>query len=401
MTEQPSTTRWFLLAIAVAIIAVGFGTLFSLSVFLLPIEESMHWPRAALSGVAMLGWVTMGVGSFVWGTLSDRIGVRIVLAAGGALLGLGMVLSSQATSLGQFYVTFGTMVGFAVGALYAPLNSAAARWFTARRGLAVGIVSAGIGLGTFVMAPFSRWLINVHDWRGAMLVLGDIAWLVIIPGALLIRETPRRDQGSGLASRTSTSESLSSIARISRAPQFWAIALTHFACCAAHAGPIFHMVTHVAEQGITAMSAATVFGVAGLASTGGRIMTGMLADRFGAKPTLVAILGYQALTLACYLIVGDLGAFYALGIGFGIAYGGVMPLYALVTRECFGEKVMGTAYGAVFLVSCLGMGVGAFGGGWFYDRLGSYAWMYGSAAAVGGLAVVLALTLRRPVAAIA
>ncbi len=112
----------------------------------------------------------------------------------------------------------------------------------------------------------------------------------------------------------------------------------------------------------------------------------MLADRFGAKPTLVAILGYQALTLACYLIVDDLGALYALGIGFGIAYGGVMPLYVLVTRECFGEKVMGTAYGGVFLVACLGMGVCAFGGGWFYERLGIYAWMYGSAFAVGGLA---------------
>jgi MFS family permease len=97
-----------------------------------------------------------------------------------------------------------------------------------------------------------------------------------------------------------------------------------------------------------------------------------------------------------YLFVKDVAPFYVLSVVFGVAYGGVMPLYALVTREYFGEKVMGAAYGGVFLVSTLGMGIGSFAGGVVYDRLGSYAWLYGGSFAIGALAVALALTFRPP-----
>ena len=128
----------------------------------------------------------------------------------------------------------------------------------------------------------------------------------------------------------------------------------------------------------------------------------MLADRVGIKPTLLAGLALQAAMIVLYLFVRDVGLFYGLAIVFGVAYGGVMPLYALVTREYFGEKVMGAAYGGVFLVSTLGMGIGSYAGGWLYDRFGSYSWLYGGSFAIGALAVMLALTFRsaRPVASL-
>ena len=143
---------------------------------------------------------------------------------------------------------------------------------------------------------------------------------------------------------------------------------------------------------ITPMTAATVLSLSGLASVAGRLATGMIADRVGAKPTLVAGLGVQAAIVALYLFARDAASFYVLALVFGLAYGGVMPLYALVTREYFGEKVMGSAYGGVFLVSTLGMGLGSFAGGWIYDHLGSYAWLYLSSAVIGVMAGVLALT---------
>jgi MFS family permease len=102
----------------------------------------------------------------------------------------------------------------------------------------------------------------------------------------------------------------------------------------------------------------------------------------------------QAVMIVTYLVVRDLLSFYALAVVFGVSYGGVMPLYALVTRETFGEKVMGTAYGAVFLVSTIGMGVGSFAGGWIHDRLGTYVWLYGASFAVAVLAVLFAFTFR-------
>src|SRR5437763_445679 len=269
---------WVVLAAAATVIAVAMGALFSLGVFLKPIEDTMGWSRSAISLVALINWLAMGLGSFVWGALSDRIGGRVVAAAGGFVLGLGLVLSSQVATLGQFYVTFGVLVGFAVGAFYAPLTATATKWFTTNRGLAVGVVSAGIGLG----------------------------------------------------------------------------------------------------------------------SIAGRIGCGLLADRVGAKRTLVAGLALQAVMVASYLFTREAWSFYAVAVVFGVAYGGVMPLYALVTREYFGEKVMGTAYGAVFLISTVGMGLGSFAGGWIHDALGTYAWLYITSTAVGVGAMALAFTFRRP-----
>ena len=387
---------WIVIAASAAIICIGMGALFSLGVFLKPMAESMGWSRGAISSVALLNWIAMGLGSFVWGTLSDRIGTRAVAVAGGLLLGLGLVLSSQVQALWQLNLTFGVMVGFAVGAFYAPLTSTATKWFTARRGLAVGLVSSGIGVGILAIAPLARALITAWDWRVALLVIGDLAWVVVVPVALLIREQPG-DVGAaamgGAAARTGRDYSPQ---QVLATPQFWAIALTHFACCAAHSGPIFHMVTHATDQGIGPMAAATALGVSGLSSIAGRLGGGLLADRFGAKKTLLSGLALQAAMIVLYLYVREIGPFYALAVVFGVAYGGVMPLYALVTREYFGEKVMGAAYGAVFLISTLGMGLGSFAGGVLYDRLGSYSWLYAGSFAIGAAAVGLALTFRAP-----
>src|SRR3989440_8525405 len=385
---------WIVVAASATIVCIGLGSLFSLGVFLVPIERAMGWSRGAISTVALLNWAAMGLGSFCWGALSDRIGGRGVALGGGFLLGLGLVLASQAQALWHFYLSFGVLVGFAVGAFYAPLTATTTRWFTARRGLAVALVSAGIGLGIFIIAPLARALTSAWDWRVAMLVLGDLAWLVIVPVALLLREPATgavaSDDAEPAARRDYTTR------EVLAAPQFWAIALTHFACCAAHSGPIFHMVTHATDQGVAAMAAATVFGVSGLASIAGRVGGGLLADRFGAKSTLITGLAIQAVMIFGYLFARDLGSVLALALVFGTAYGGVMPLYALVTREYFGEKVMGSAYGAVFLISTLGMGLGSFAGGAIYDRLGSYAWLFLASSAVGAMAVVLAFTFRRP-----
>ena len=386
---------WVVVGASALIVCIGMGALFSLGVFLKPMADSMGWSRGAISSVALLNWIAMGLGSFFWGALSDRLGTRSVAVAGGLLLGLGLVLSSQVQALWQLYGTFGLMVGFAVGAFYAPLTSTATKWFTARRGLAVALVSSGIGVGILAIAPLARALTSAWDWRVALLVIGDLAWLIVVPVALLIRERPG-DVGAAAMGGAARVGREYSTREVIATPQFWAIALTHFACCAAHSGPIFHMVTHATDQGIGAMVAATALGVSGLSSIVGRVGGGVLADRIGAKPTLLAGLGLQAAMIVLYLFVRDVVPFYGLSIVFGVAYGGVMPLYALVTREYFGEKVMGAAYGGVFLISTLGMGLGSFAGGVLYDRLGSYAWLYGGSFAVGALAVALAFTFRPP-----
>jgi predicted MFS family arabinose efflux permease len=397
---------WVVLSAAAVITCVGMGTLFSLGVFLKPIEESTGWSRTGISTIALLNWIFMGVGSFLWGALSDRLGTRLVVLSGGFLLGLGLILSSQATALGHLQVTFGGLVGLGAGAFYAPLTATATRWFVAQRGLAVAIVSAGIGLGILLVSPLARWLATLLDWRLAMLVLGDLAWLIIIPVGLLVREQPADVGATARGTATERAAARTDDAGFTapqalRSPQFWVIALTHFACCAAHSGPIFHMVTHAIDQGVAAMTAATVLSASGLASILGRLGTGILADRFGAKPTLLAGLALQAAAILGYLVVRETGGFLALALVFGVAYGGVMPVYALVVREYFGDRVMGTAYGGVFLVSTLGMGLGSFAGGLIHDTLGSYAWLFITSAVIGVMGLLLALTFRAPRPALA
>jgi len=386
---------WVIVGVGIVVTCVGFGAMLTLSVFLQPMAEAMGWSRTGIAAAAMLNFLCMGVGAFAWGTLSDRFGTRTVVLSGGALLGLGMVLASQAATLLQFQLLFGAIVGVASGSFYAPMIATTTRWFTRHRSLAVALVSAGLSVGSAVMAPLSRWLISSYDWRTAMLVIGDLVWLVIIPVAFLVRNPPAAPSVAAPVAAASAGPDLT-IGQVVRTPQFAAIALTHFACCAAHSGPIFHMVTHAIDRGVPAMAAATVLSAAGLASLSGKIGCGIFADRVGAKRTLVAGLALQAAAISLYLFTSSLGSFYALALVFGFAYGGVMPLYAILVREYFGERVMGGAFGAVSLAATLGMALGPWLGGWLFDAVGSYAWMFIGSSAIGLGAVAIAFTFRPP-----
>jgi len=386
---------WVIVGVGIVVTCVGFGAMATLSVFLQPMAETMGWSRTGVATAALLNFLSMGAGAFLWGALSDRYGTRLVVLSGGAVLGLGMVAASRATTLLQFQLLFGTIVGVAAGAFYAPMTAVSTRWFTRNRSLAVALVSAGLSFGATLMAPLARWLISAYDWRTAMLVLGDLVWLIVIPAAFLVRNPPRSDVAVGLGTTARDGRELS-IGQVMRTPQFAAIALTHFACCAAHSGPIFHMVTHAIDRGVPAMAAATVLSAAGLASLSGKIVCGLFADRVGAKRTLVTGLALQAAAISLYLFTGTLGSFYALALMFGFAYGGVMPLYAILVREYFGERIMGAAFGAVSVAATLGMALGPWLGGALYDSLGSYAWMFVGSSAIGLGAVAIALTFRPP-----
>jgi MFS family permease len=149
--------------------------------------------------------------------------------------------------------------------------------------------------------------------------------------------------------------------------------------------------------GLGSMAAVSVYSVEGLAGLGGRLLLGVLADRYGAKRVIVTALAVQALAIAAYLKVNELGEFYALAVIFGVAYGGVMPLYASLARDYFGQHIMGTVFGAATMLSSLGMAIGPVAGGWVFDTFGTYAWLYLGSSAVAIGAVLLALLFPKPV----
>src|SRR6476469_1723954 len=186
-----SSYRWVIVAVGALMTCVAIGSMFSLAIYLQPMSADTGWSRTGISSAMTLDFLVMGAAGFGWGTLSDRFGPRPVVLAGAVLLGLGLVLASGTTSLSAFQFTYGVVVGLAAGAFFAPMIAAATNWFTDNRSLAVSLVSAGMGVAPMTISPCARWLISTYDWRTAMMTIGIMAWLLLIPAALLVRRPPR------------------------------------------------------------------------------------------------------------------------------------------------------------------------------------------------------------------
>jgi len=378
MTATPSVLaidrNWPLVAAGALMSCVAIGVVFSLAVFLDPMGADTGWSRAGISAAMTLAFLAMGFAGFGWGTLSDRIGPRRVVLAGILLLGLASVLASRASSLLAFQATFGILIGVAAGAFFAPIIAATSVSFDKRRGLAIALVSAGMGVAPMTIAPLAGWLVTLIGWRQTMQGIGVGTWVLLLPFVYFIRAVP---VAAATAPGTPAGDTASMSAKDAlRSRAFIVLAGAFFACCAAHSGPIFHTVSYAIGCGLPMVAAVTIYSMEGAAGLGGRLLFGVLADKYGAKPVLVAGLLVQAFAAASYLAVNQLTGFYAVAIVFGAAYGGTMPLYAALAREAFSPRILGTVLGAATMVSSMGMALGPFVGGWLYDRFGSYTWLY-------------------------
>lgn len=393
---------WVIVAAGAVITCVAMGAMFALPVYLQPIAEETGWTRAGISTAMTIGFIVMGVAGFGWGTLSDRIGARPVVLIASVLLVTGLVIASRATDLVVFQAAYGGLVGASGGAFFAPIMAATVGWFEKNRSLAVSLVSVGGGVAPMVITPFASVLISTYGWRMAMLYIAVGAFVVLIPAAMLIRRAPAEfdtpvaavPQGDGsMAAAPAPRQSMRSVFRT---PQFIVLAGTFFLCCAAHSGPIFHTVSYAMICGASALAAASIYSVEGIAGLAGRLVFGILADRLGVRRVLVAGLALQAIGIFTYIYVSELTHFYLLAAVLGMAYGGVMPLYSVLARDYFGPKVLGTVLGAATMTSSIGMAFGPVGGGWLYDTFGSYHWLYVASAAVGLAAAAMALAFPPP-----
>lgn len=375
--------RWVIVAAGALMTCVALGAMFSLAIFLEPMSLDTNWSRTGISSAMTLNFLVMGLGGFAWGAIYDRVGARPVVLAGAVLLGLSLVVASRATSLIVFQLSYGIIVGLAASAFFAPMIALTTAWFDTNRSLAVSLVSAGMGVAPMTISPFARWLITAYDWRTAMFDIGVMAWVLLLPAVLLVRQPPAAVAASDGTPLPAANDPGMSVGQALRSPQFVVLGLTFFACCAAHSGPIFHMVSYAMSCGVAPMAAVSIYSVEGLAGLGGRVLYGVLGDRLGVKPVLVAGLAIQGLVIAAYLTVGQLEQFYLLAVIFGATYGGVMPLYAVLAREYFGLRIIGTVLGAATMLSSLGMSLGPLAGGMIYDATASYHWLFIGSALIG------------------
>ena len=353
-----SRYRWVIVAAGGLLGCVAIGSMFSLPVLLQPIARDTGWSVTGVSSAMTIGFLAMAVGSMAWGNLSDRLGPRAVVLIGAIVLSASLALAAQATSLLAFQLIFGLLIGGSAAAIFAPMMACVTGWFDTHRSLAVSLVSAGMGMAPMTMAPLAAWLVSTVSWRTTLEILAAVAAVLMIPAALLVRRPPALMGGTLRAAPVNEAQSGMSVGDALRSPQFIVLVMTNFFCCATHSGPIFHTVSYAQTCGIPLVAAVSIYSVEGLAGMGGRIGFGLLGDRFGAKRVLVLGLLAQAFGALAYVFARGLGEFYTVAAVFGFIYAGVMPLYAVLARENFPLRMMGTVIGGTAMAGSLGMAFG-------------------------------------------
>ena len=389
-----SSYRWVIVAAGGLLGCVAIGSMFSLPVLLQPIARDTGWSVTGVSSAMTIGFLAMAFMSMAWGAVSDRIGPRAVVLTGAVGLALSLALAAQAPSLLAFQLIFGLLIGGAAAAILPPMMACVTGWFDTHRSLAVSLVSAGMGMAPMTMAPLAAWLVSAHDWRTTLEILALVAALLMIPAALLVRRPPALADGAARAQPSGEPQPGLSVGEALRSAPFIVLVLTNFFCCATHSGPIFHTVSYAQTCGIPLAAAVSIYSVEGLAGMGGRIGFGLLGDRFGAKRVLVIGLLAQAFGALAYAFARDLSEFYSVAAVFGFIYAGVMPLYAVLARENFPLRMMGTVIGGTAMAGSLGMALGPLAGGLIYDELASYTWLYVGSWAMGIGAFLIAMTFR-------
>jgi MFS family permease len=388
-----SNYRWVIVAAGGLLGCVAIGGMFSLPVLLQPIARDTGWSVAGISSAMTIGFIAMACASMFWGTLSDRFGPLPVVLTGSIVIASSLALASRATSLIEFQLLFGLLIGAATAAIFAPMMATVTGWFDTRVSLAVSLVSAGMGMAPMTMSPLVAWLVSSHDWRTTMLILSGVVAAIMIPVSLLVRRPPTLARNAG-AAVSAVPQSDMTLAQAIRSPQFVILLATNFFCCATHSGPIIHTVSYAISCGIPLIAAVSIYSVEGFAGLFGRIGFGLLGDRFGAKRVLVIGLLVQAFGALAYVFVRELAAFYAVAAVFGFIYAGVMPLYSVLVRENFPLRMLGTIIGGTAMAGGLGMATGPIAGGLIYDTFASYAWLYIGACGMGLGAFLMAMLFR-------
>jgi len=386
--------RWVIVAAGGVLGCVAIGGLFSLPVLLRPIAQDTGWSTTGISSAMTFAFIALALGSIAWGNLSDRLGPRIVVLAGAVLLTTGLALASLATSLVTFQLLFGAVVGVSAAAIFAPMMACVTGWFDTRRSLAVSLVSAGMGMAPMTMSPLVAWLVQSHDWRTTLQIVAGLVAAIMVPVALLVRRPPALAHAPAAAPGAAQEPALS-VGQALRSAPFLILVATSFLSCATHSGPIFHTVSYAVTCGIPLMAAVSIYSLEGLAGMGGRLVFGLLGDRFGAARVLVLALLAQAIVALGYLYARNLGSFYTVAALFGFMYAGVMPLFAVIARENFPLRMMGTVIGGTTMASSLGMALGPVVGGLIYDTFSSYAWLFIGAFSLGIGAFLAALAFTR------
>jgi predicted MFS family arabinose efflux permease len=322
---------------------------------------------------------------------------------------VGALGSALIVSLWQLYATVGVILAIGGGAASTGVAAAlVTRWFDVRRGLALGIAGGAMAAGQLLVVPLAMWLTVQWGWRTAFVALGVIFLALVLPIVLaLIRNNPQdvglTPYGAAPGARPAAggvqpSERTSLREAVGTAP-FWLLVGSFWVCGYTSSGLVLtHLIPHATEHGFHGGQAAQALGVMGAFNIVGTIASGWICDRFGQRAPLAAFYGLRGLSLIFLPYVGTLPGLFAWAVVFGLNYISTVPATTALTAKIYGRYSVGELSGWIFLSHQIGSAVGAFAGGYLYDRHGDYTVAFHSAALVAFAATLMVLAIReRPV----
>ncbi len=384
---------WIIVGISFITLALAYGVWYSFSVFFVALLGEFGWSRSLAAGAFSLFVIVHSViGPFVGGTV-DRFGPRRVILLGSLILGMGLALSSLTNTWWHYYIFFGVITAVGVGLIgWVPNTTIIQRWFKVNRGLAIGIISSGIGIGILVCVPSVQYLISRVGWRMAYRIMAYFIPLIVAPMAIAFLKNPpqkpsshdTRVSGRDIIPSAPTDPSVVdgewasrswTIRRALSTKQFWLLSISFPLGAFANQSILAHQVAFFVDQGVEALFASYIVGIVGIASVGGKILWGTLSDRIGREVTYTA--GIACLICGIiFLIVLPvhhspiLPFFY--GAFFGIGYAVLATLPPIITADFFEGESYGGIFGTLILLTGMGGASGAWFAGFFHDRVGSY-----------------------------
>ena len=395
MVSEPGF-RWVIVSAAALLLGIAMGTLVNgLSAFVVPLEIHFGWDRASVAAINSFGLIGIAVGGIVMGFLADRLPTRAICLAGASTLSLALLLAARAGELWQFHTLFFVAGAVGGGALFAPVIALVGGWFQTERGLAIGIASAGQGLGQGMVPFLSGHLIQSRGWQDTFTVLGVVALFPLVPLSLLMIRPPR----ISATTRSRSAEPPVLSPRI----MLPALSLAVLGCCTGMAVPLMHLVPLI--QGVCGVGAE-----AGgplllmlVAAIGGRLFFGKLADIVGPVRAWMAATAWQTALILGFVLLGSLEAFWLFAPLYGFGYGGVMTGVLVTVGALTPEARRASATGIVLAFGWAGHALGGWQGGYFFDLTGGYLWTYANATLAGAVNLAILATiwiaLRRRVAA--
>ena len=368
---------WVMVVVVFVLSGLAFGSLASISVFLKPISLDFGWSRGATSLAYTVASLSSALFGVIWGIVADKYGTRWFGVIGAAAMTLCLYMLSTQNSLFQFYILYFLYGAFGSALLFSPLYANVGFWFRENPGLALGIAASGGAVGQAFIPHLSGYLINLSGWQSAYVTLAFIYALIAFPIALLIKESPWRERARNQIESEDRTFSISE-----KEVVIW-ISVAVIFCCICMAVPIMHLVPLLTDSGFSLESATRVLMILMICGALGRIFGGMLGDCIGPLPGYFLMSLGQTIFVIWFPQVSTTAGIYLLASFFGFTYSGVMSSILVCTRVMVSAQFAARAMSLTSFFGWIGMGLGGFLGGYFFDSEGNYIWAFTFAGIMG------------------